>query len=161
MDSVGMTTHDHDRCRAERLATAHAYCATHRLQFTPVRQRVFEILLDEHKALGAYEILDRLKAEGFGSQPPVAYRTLDFLVKHRLVHRIERLNAYVACAHPCESHDPAFMICRLCNTVAETTSMPSRGSLRLAARATGFEIEQTVVEAIGLCPDCRTEGMAE
>ncbi len=30
-----------------------------------------EILLESHQALGAYEVLARLGAEGFGSQPPV------------------------------------------------------------------------------------------
>lgn len=160
MESVGMTAHDHGSCKAERLAAAHGFCDAHRLHFTAVRRRVFEILLDEHKALGAYDILARLKAEGFGSQPPVAYRTLDFLVKHGFVHRIERLNAYVACVHPCETHAPAFMICRLCNTVAETSALPSRAMLGPAAREAGFEIEQTVVEAIGVCPSCRAEGVA-
>ncbi len=46
---------------------------------TPVRRRVLEILLEKHRAMGAYDVLDRLAAEGFGNQPPVAYRALDFL----------------------------------------------------------------------------------
>ena len=51
--------------------------------------------MQEHRALGAYSILDRLRDEGFGSQPPVAYRALDFLVASGLVHNIKRLNALV------------------------------------------------------------------
>jgi hypothetical protein len=58
----------------------------------------------EHRALGAYAVLDQLREAGFGSQPPVAYRALDFLVAHGFAHKIERLNAFVACAHPGESH---------------------------------------------------------
>ncbi|ANT62797.1 Fur family transcriptional regulator [Salipiger sp. CCB-MM3] len=154
MRAVGFTEHDHDACVAERVAAAESYCADKRLQFTAARRRVLEILLDEHKALGAYEILDRLKREGRGSQPPVAYRALDFLVTHGFAHRVERLNAYVACAHPCETHFPAFMICRVCDSVAEATSAPSKGLLGAAARDAGFRIEQTVVEAIGVCPAC-------
>ncbi|MDM7256178.1 MAG: transcriptional repressor, partial [Paracoccus sp. (in: a-proteobacteria)] len=69
------------------------------LRLTAVRRRVLEILLENHKAMGAYEILDRLAAEGFGKQPPVAYRALDFLVEHGLVHRVQRLNAFAACLH--------------------------------------------------------------
>ncbi|MEL6211496.1 MAG: transcriptional repressor, partial [Pseudomonadota bacterium] len=59
---------------------------------TPTRRRVLEILLETQCALGAYDILHRLRAEGMPAQPPVAYRALDFLMRHGLVHRIERLN---------------------------------------------------------------------
>jgi len=154
MKAVGFTEHDHDRCIVERIAAVERHCAENRLQFTAVRRRVLEILLDEHKALGAYEILQRLSEESYGSQPPVAYRTLDFLVKHGFAHKIERLSAYVACDSPCTPHFPAFMICRVCDAVAESTSAPAKGVLGAVAREAGFRIEQTVVEAIGTCPIC-------
>lgn len=159
METIGFRDHDHATCVAERIAVAEDYCAEERLRLTPVRRRVLEILLEGHKAFGAYEILDQLTEEGFGSQPPVAYRALDFLIKHGLVHKVERLNAYVACLHPGQRHFPAFMICRICDSVAEATSAPSKGLLGAIARDAGFQIEQTVVEAIGICPACiNTEG---
>lgn len=147
--------HEHAAYVAEAMRAAEDYCAENQLKFTPARRRVLEILLEEHKALGAYDLLDRLKQEGMGSQPPVAYRCLDFLVSHGFAHRIERLNAFIACARPHAAHSPAFLICRLCDAVSETTSAPSKGLLGSAARDAGFHIEQTVVEAIGICPDCR------
>lgn len=158
---VGFAHHDHDTCVADGLAAAEARCEKEGLRFTPVRRKVLEILLQEHRALGAYTILDRLREEGFGSQPPVAYRALDFLVAHGLAHKIERLNAFIACAHPGENHAPAFMICRLCESVAEAQSAPARGALGAAARATGFRIERTVVEAEGVCPSCAKKAAEE
>ncbi|MEP2470480.1 Fur family transcriptional regulator [Roseobacter sp.] len=151
---LGFAHHDHGVCVSDALAAAEARCAAERLRFTPVRRKVLEILLQEHRALGAYAILDKLRDDGFGSQPPVAYRALDFLVANGLAHKIERLNAFIACVHPSRSHTPAFMICRLCDAVAETQSSPARGALGEAARATGFRIERTVVEAEGVCPAC-------
>jgi Fur family zinc uptake transcriptional regulator len=151
---VGFAHHDHATCVADGLSAAEARCASEGLRFTPVRRKVLEILLQEHRALGAYVILDRLRDDGFGSQPPVAYRALDFLVTNGLAHKIERLNAFIACAHPNEPHAPAFMICRLCDAVAEAQSSPVRGALGAAARAAGFRIERTVVEAEGVCPSC-------
>ncbi|WP_342071624.1 Fur family transcriptional regulator [Yoonia algicola] len=151
---LGFMHHDHSACVSHTLAAAEARCAAEGLRFTPVRRKVLEILLHEHRALGAYTILDRLREDGFGSQPPVAYRALDFLVANGLAHKIERLNAFIACVQPGHSHTPAFMICRLCDAVAETQSSPARGSLGDAARATGFRIERTVIEAEGLCPAC-------
>ncbi len=151
---IGFESHDHTHCIATGLATADARCRDAGIQLTPARKRVLEILLREHRALGAYEILDIL---GKGAKPPTAYRALDFLVKHGFAHRIERLNAFIACAHPGEDHAPAFLICRNCNAVAETPSETNKGRLGAAAERVGFQIERAVVEAVGLCPNC-TEG---
>lgn len=155
MDSTGLDAQDHSDCISETLADVEAHCATHKLQFTAIRRRVLEILLAEHRAIGAYDILDILRGEGHAAQPPVAYRALDFLVKNGFAHKIERLNAFVACTHPGETHAPAFMICRSCDTVTEAHREPEQGQLGEAARAAGFRIERTVVEAEGLCPKCQ------
>ncbi len=153
-DPIGFKDHDHRSCIRAGLAAAETHCNTAGLRFTPVRRKALEILLQEHRALGAYEMLDRLRDAGFGSQPPVAYRALEFLVSNGFAHKIERLNAFIACAHPGASHAPAFMICRLCQSVAEAQSTPAPSGLGEAARATGFKIERTVVEATGICPAC-------
>ncbi len=104
--------------------------------------------------MGAYDVLQRLAAEGFGNQPPVAYRALDFLVEQGLAHRIQRLNAFTACMHAGEAHAPAFLICRVCDTVAEAPVTPIRAALDETAAALGFTVERASIEAIGLCPNC-------
>ncbi len=151
---VGFQQHDHGTCVADALSVAEVRCAEEGLRLTPVRRKVLELLLKEHRALGAYAILDLLRDAGFGSQPPVAYRALDFLAENGFVHKIERLNAFVACTHSGEDHSPAFMICRVCDAVAEAQSAPAKGALGAAAKAAGFQIEKTVVEAEGICPAC-------
>lgn len=153
-DPIGFQCTNHSLCKSTLLAKAQAHCAENGLRLTPVRQRTLEILLAEHRALGAYDVLARLATDGLGSQPPVAYRALDFLVKAGFAHKIEALNAYTACVQPGAVHSPAFLICRNCQTVAETGTAPTDGRLGDAARSAGFVIENTVVEATGLCPDC-------
>ena len=147
--------HDHSHCAGDGLARAEALVATKGVRLTPVRRRVLEILLEAHRALGAYDVLQRLAAEGFGNQPPVAYRALEFLVENGLAHRIRRLNAFTACMHPGAEHNPAFLICRLCDAVAEAPAAPVRTALDHAAAGLGFVIERSTVEALGLCPACR------
>jgi Fur family zinc uptake transcriptional regulator len=159
-EPVGFGAHDHGKCVETAIAAAEAHCAAEGLRFTPVRRAALEILLREHRAMGAYELLDRLHAAGFAAHPPVAYRALDFLLANGFVHKIERLNAFIACSHPGGSHSPAFLICRLCEAVAEARSAPARGSLGEAARATGFQIERTMVEALGICPACAEKAPA-
>ena len=146
--------HDHSHCTIEALAQAEALCAARGVRLTPVRRRVLEILLEGHRAMGAYDVLNRLVAEGFGNQPPVAYRALDFLEEQGLAHRIRRLNAFAACAHPGEAHAPAFLICRACDSVAEAPAEPVRAALAEAAAAVGFTVEGSNIEAVGLCPAC-------
>ncbi len=153
---VAFGAHDHGHCSADVMARADILLQANGARLTPVRRRVLEILLEDHRALGAYDVLQRLAAEGFGNQPPVAYRALDFLVEQGLAHRVDRLNAFTACMHPGEAHAPAFLICRVCHTVAEAAAAPVRVALDKAARAVGFVIERSNVEALGLCPQCQT-----
>lgn len=152
-NAVGFADHDHSRCSATAMARAAAVCAERRLQFTPIRRRALEILLEAHNALGAYDLLERFNAEGLGDKPPVAYRALGFLVENGFAHRIERLNAYIACAHPGAAHDPAFMICTDCGAVAE--AMTEAKGLNTAAKAAGFRIQSRLIEAEGQCPACQ------
>ncbi len=154
MSDPAFKPHDHSHCRADALQRAETMCRQKKLQFTSVRRRVLEILLEDHRALGAYDILAVLARDGLSAQPPVAYRALDFLVQHGLAHRIERLNAYMACAQPDHEHVPAFLVCRACKTVAEAPTDIARGRLGRAARDSGFAIERIAVEAEGLCPTC-------
>ncbi|MEM1275897.1 MAG: transcriptional repressor [Pseudomonadota bacterium] len=152
-----MHQHDHHSCVARVMSYAEELSQEPDFRLTPVRRRVLEILLEEHRAMGAYDILKRLKAEGMKSQPPVAYRALEFLQEHGFVHKIERLNAFVACMHPEEDHAAAFMICRKCRAVAETHGPKKISVLEETAAAIGFAVENVFVELQGLCPECRAE----
>lgn len=152
---LAFARHDHALCAGETLARAEAEAARRGARLTPVRHRVLEILLEAHRAMGAYEVLDRLAAEGFGNQPPVAYRALEFLVENGLAHRVRRLNAFAACMHPGEAHAPVFLICRDCDAVAEAAAGPVRAALEAVAEEFDFQVERANVEALGLCPACR------
>ncbi|MHA3977345.1 Fur family transcriptional regulator [Halovulum sp. GXIMD14794] len=145
--------HDHGACMHRAAERLEADCAERNLRLTPVRRRVFEILAEGHKAMGAYDVLSRLRDEGMGSQPPVAYRALDFLVEAGVVHRIHRLNAFIACVHE-GAHRPAFLICRECRRVEETELPKARTALAEAAEEAGFTLERSSIEAVGLCPEC-------
>ena len=96
---------------SKNIKVAEQYCKENDLNFTPVRRKVLEILLQKNTAVGAYEILDLLREAGFKNQPPVAYRALDFLVQNGFAHKIEQLNSFIRCTHPGKDHSPAFMIC--------------------------------------------------
>lgn len=154
-DHPAFAPHDHAACAHAALATAEARLAEAGQRLTPVRRRALEILLESPRALGAYEVLERLVADGFANQPPVAYRALEFLEDQGLAHRIRRLNAFTACMHVGQAHSPAFLICRSCHAVAEAPATQALAALAEAAAALDFTLERATIEALGLCPACR------
>lgn len=152
---LAFAPHDHAHCSSDALMRADALIVAKGLRMTPVRRRTLEILLEAHRAMGAYDVLNRLAADGYGNQPPVAYRALEFLEEHGLAHRIRRLNAFTACMHPGEAHAPAFLICQVCAAVAEAPAALVMAALESAAAQSGFVIERSNVEAVGMCPACQ------
>ena len=159
-DRSAFAPHDHAACMGDTLARAEQRLADGNQRLTPVRRRTLQILLESHRALGAYDVLERLVADGFANQPPVAYRALEFLEEQGLVHRIRRLNAFTACMHPGEAHAPAFLICRTCHAVAEAPALAVSAALQAAADTLHFTIERSTIEALGLCPACTGGGAA-
>jgi len=148
--------HDHGRCTADALAHAEALCAQRSQRLTPQRRQVLEVLLESHKPLGAYEIMDRAAVSGSRPAPITIYRALDFLREQGLVHRIESRNAFIACVHNHATGDlVVFLICERCGTVGEAPSAAVAEELRAAARAAGFAPKAPVIEITGVCAHCR------
>ena len=147
--------HDHARCVERALAAAERMCASRQARLTPQRRRILEILVTEHAAVGAYEIIERLGAEGRRPAPITVYRVLDFLMQHGLVHRLSSCNAFIACGDPGASHGAQFLICRHCGAVAEIASRSVNKAIHDAADAHGFAVLAPVIEVEGICTNCR------
>jgi Fur family zinc uptake transcriptional regulator len=153
--------HDHDRCTSDALKHAEVLCAERAQRLTPIRRRVLEVLLESHKPLGAYEIMDRAGALGTRPAPITIYRALDFLRDNGLVHRIESRNAFVACVSNHASGDlVVFLICEHCGTVGEASSSAVAHELKSAARSAGFTPKAPVIEIGGVCAHCRQHDQA-
>ncbi|MFC5386300.1 Fur family transcriptional regulator [Aquamicrobium segne] len=130
---------------------------TTRSNLTKNQRWVFEKLEAASGPLSAYTLLDQLREKGFRA-PLQVYRALDMLMKEGLVHRLESLNAFVACAG---SHDhshsmTAFAICDTCGQVAELCDDAVGHRLEEWVQSTGFAPKHAVIEFRGLCEGCRT-----
>lgn len=106
--------------------------------------------------LSAYSILDRLRGEGFRA-PLQVYRALEKLIEFGLVHRLESLNAFVACRQDeCGAHGSiAFAICERCGMVAEFANDEVAQLLEDWAKVERFELAKTTIELRGVCEACR------
>ena len=117
---------------------------------------VYGALTGADAPLSAYTILDHLRDNGFRA-PLQVYRALDKLVEFGMVHRLESLNAFVACRHPeCDTCETiAFAICERCGKVAEVADEKLARQLRALAKEAGFAPRKSMVELRGTCHACQ------
>ncbi len=127
----------------------------HSQALTKNQTLVFEALSKTGAPMSAYTILDALRDRGFRA-PPQVYRALDKLVESGLVHRLESLNAFVACAHE-QCHKAgliAFAICDDCGHVSEFSDRIVAERLAAWGEDNNFVQSKTTIEIRGACGDC-------
>lgn len=119
---------------------------------------VMNALSDAKGPLSAYSILDELREHGFRA-PLQVYRALEKLVEFGLVHRLESLNAFVACQHPsCDgqaNETVLFTICEKCGGVQELVSETLVRSIKDLAQQIDFSLKESVLELRGICSNCK------
>lgn len=146
--------HNHRRCIAAAMDQAAQVCVARGARLTAQRRRVLELVWSSHKPVGAYTLIDQLAERGQRVAPPTVYRALDFLLANGLVHRIERLNAFVGCPAVDRDHAPQFLICGDCGDVAELHEQAVSAAIAAGAQAAGFTGWRASVEVVGICPEC-------
>jgi Fur family zinc uptake transcriptional regulator len=117
---------------------------------------VFDKLSASDAPMSAYDLLDALRDEGLKA-PLQIYRALEKLQALDLVHRLESINSFVACAEPKCHHQSgfaAFAICDNCGTVTEFADEIVASRLAGWATERNFKVEKTSLEIRGLCTSC-------
>ena len=122
-------------------------------RMTRIRRKVLRLLLESDEPSKAYDLLANLDGEG-AAKPPTIYRALDFLQEVGLAHKIESLNAYVACGHASHTHSAVFLICNICGGAEELHAVDTTRALEDETRAAGFNMTRAVIEARGECRKC-------
>lgn len=109
--------------------------------------------------LSAYTILDELRDDGFRA-PLQVYRALEKLVEFGLVHRLESLNAFVACQHTScggdRKENVLFAICENCGNVQELVNDKLLDTVKTLASDAEFTLSQSVIELRGQCSSCKS-----
>jgi Fur family zinc uptake transcriptional regulator len=149
-----MNTMAHAHDHAAQFAQAERRCTDAGECLTPVRKRVLELLLNQHGPAKAYDLLPLIDADK-SAKPPTIYRALDFLVRMGLAHRIESLNAFIACDVGACARSTIFLICEKCGAAEEFDAGHALVDLGEAAKKDGFAIRRTMIEASGLCAQCQ------
>lgn len=119
-----------------------------------IQRQVLESLRQSSTPLSAYDLLDHLRDSHPKIAPPTVYRALAALTSRGSIHRLESLNAYMACqcgSHPQES---ILSICGDCGSVGEQASPDVLEILSGLAQASGFTPDRHVIEVHGVCGIC-------
>ena len=151
MDAAG----DFTPVVAALLDRAGAICARRDARLTSLRRQVLGLILEARAPMGAYDLLEGLRGRRRGAAPPTGYRARGVLMAQGLIHRVERLSAFVGCvAHDDHAHAAQFLICRDCGGVTELEDHGVADALAEAAARAGFSIAGATIEAEGRCSGC-------
>jgi Fur family transcriptional regulator, zinc uptake regulator len=128
------------------------------MQLSPHQKRVLTTLHRAREPMTAYALLEQLRQPGF-TAPTQVYRALDRLIQHGLVHRLETLNAFVACSlnEECRRSITAFAICDTCGRIEEFVEADLSHSLVRWAHNNAFCVGSTTVEIHGQCAACQCQ----
>lgn len=129
------------------------------VKLTSKRKNVLIVLLNSKIPLSAYEIAEKYKAQFQESLPVMSvYRMLDFLIKEKLVHKLETSGHYISCAHiACNHHHeaPQFLICDHCGDVKEVgIKKPIVNEIERSVQEMGFTLTNNQLELHGICKLC-------
>lgn len=150
-------THANTPCSPQDIETflneAEEIAARKGQRMTKIRRKVLRLLLESDAPSKAYDLLANLDGEG-APKPPTVYRALDFLQDVGLAHKIESLNAYVACGHANHSHSAVFLICDICGGAEELHAVTTAEALTSETASAKFSMDRAVIEAHGRCRKC-------
>jgi Fur family zinc uptake transcriptional regulator len=147
---------------ARSLQSAERLCQEKGLAFTPLRRQVYQLIAADSTPVGAYDLLDRLKAQRGKAAPVTVYRALDFLLEAGLIHRIDALQAYAACEvhghgeNEGAEHGGLVLVCSRCKQLTEFEDSRLERQIEQAALAHGFHVAHHLIEIRGLCAHCAT-----
>lgn len=145
---------------ADVVGKARRDCAELGLKLTSKRENILVVLLQASAPLSAYDIIERYR-EQFGEVLPAmsVYRILHLLVEHKIAHKLQTTNQFLACSHIACNHEheiPQFLICDVCNSVEEVGLRKALvKELHQSVKKTGFEMANQQLELHGTCSRCQ------
>jgi Fur family zinc uptake transcriptional regulator len=139
---------------AGRIGQAERLCSALGIRLTSLRREVLEILLQADRPVKAYDCMERMRDAGRRVTPATVYRALEFLLEHGLAHRVNALNAYMACTDAREAHPMIMLVCSGCRKTVEFSDSALYGSMLDCFGGMGFSVTGGSIEIQGTCRDC-------
>jgi Fur family transcriptional regulator, zinc uptake regulator len=124
---------------------------------------ILNALRTSQRPLSAYELIEAIRPQTVAA-PTTIYRALKKLISDGKAHRIESLNAFVACRHPrCaevgQEHKGGvgFAICDRCGAINEFVDPMISETVAADLSTLAFLPRALTIEVRGLCASCRED----
>jgi Fur family ferric uptake transcriptional regulator len=126
-------------------------------RLTQPRLAVLQVLQENSGFLSPAEIHERGRALYPSLGLVTVYRTLETLDELDLVRRVHgRGNCHgYARANSARGH---YLVCHRCGQVVEFPCEGMEGVIEAVRQRSGFAIEEHLLELVGLCPACQSNG---
>ena len=111
---------------------------------TMPRLAVHRFVASAPKHVTAEDVHSELPSLSFAT----IYSTLDLLEQLELVRRVSTMDGVAVYDSRTEAHDHA--VCRKCGRMFDVEAV----GVRAGAAPAGFQVEQAVVQFVGVCADC-------
>ena len=124
----------------------------HEMRLTPARQAVLDVLREAHDHPSAAEIFERVRFFQSSVSYATIYNALNVLVASGLVRELDVGEEAARFDGRVDTHD--HVVCDACGIVADVPAALAPDASAVAARASGFRIDEWHVQFRGLCPRC-------
>jgi Fur family ferric uptake transcriptional regulator len=123
-------------------------------RITQPRRAVIWALLDDGGQQSPAEVRERAKAYCPTVGLVTVYRTLELLAEMGFVRRIhtgDGCHGYASATHGHRHH----LVCRQCGATVEFEGCTLSALAEQIGRATGYRVDEHLLELVGLCPACQ------
>ncbi len=124
-------------------------------RITQPRRAVIRALLESDGYQSPAEVHRCAKAYSSSVGLVTVYRTLDLLAQMgyaRRIHTEDGCHGYVIASR---GHHRHHLVCRCCGAAVEFDGCDLSGFLEQVKTETGYQIEEHLLELVGICPDCQ------
>ncbi len=144
----------HDGACKSALQAAENHCKKQGIRFTAIRKQILQLICQSHHAVKAYDLLEEIKPDFNNAKPATVYRALDFLLKEGFIHKVESLNAFIACNQGHCNYERMLLICTQCHEIEERTGNNMIKTVTTELQQSGFISQIKTIEIQGICVNC-------
>jgi len=146
--------HNHARCLKAALQGVRDALKRHGQSMTPLREAIFRQIAASHRPIGAYEVREKLKANGRHLAPMSVYRIIEVFIEAGVVRRFETGNAFYASVRGDQFSPRIVLACRHCGCVADADGAAAFRAIGRIAHSHAFAPSGAVIEVLGACGHC-------
>ena len=123
------------------------------LRLTSQRLAILSALRHAGKHLTPREVYEYARESAPGLMETTVYRTLDFLVKHKLAFATQIASGKLV--YEAASHDHHHAVCSKCQQEIEISHQQLTSLFREIEASTGYRLTTGHLTFFGLCPGCQ------